>query len=62
MADTIKLAKTVTLKHQSNLGEDIKEIEFEAGHEFSVLKEWDSSYLAKDEDGNHYDIKKDLTA
>jgi hypothetical protein len=58
--DTIKLKATTTLKYQPNLGEEVEEIQFEAGQPFGVLKEWETSYLAKDDDGKLFNVKKEL--
>jgi hypothetical protein len=58
--DTIKLKAPTTLKHQPNLGEEAEEIQFEAGQPFAVLKEWETSYLAKDDDGKLFNVKKEL--
>ena len=60
MPDTIKLKAATTLKHQSNLGEEIGAITFEAGQDFIVLKEWESAYLVKDADGKLFNVKKEL--
>lgn len=61
MPDTVKLKEGVTLRHQSNLGEEIEEIAWEPGSEFTVLKEWASAYLVKDSDGRLFNLKKALT-
>jgi hypothetical protein len=60
MTETITLKESSTLGHQSNLGEDVEEIAFEAGEEFTVLKEWENSYLAKNADGKLFNIRKAL--
>ena len=60
MSETIKLKAATTLKHQSNLGDEIEEIPFDAGQNFSVLKEWDSAYLVKDAEGKLFNVKKEL--
>jgi len=54
---TIKQA--ITLKHQSNLGEDPQEVAFSEGDEVSVLKEWEDRSLCKSEDGRHFSIPND---
>ena len=59
MADTIKLKRSVTYKHQANLGEDVSEDQFSAVDEFTVLQEWESAWLAKSGDGKLYNVKKD---
>ena len=51
MSDTIKLKAATTFKYQSNLGDEIQDLEFDAGQDFAVLKEWESFYLVKDDDG-----------
>ena len=35
-----RINRDISLKHQPNLGEDIVEVDFEAGTEVTVLKEW----------------------
>ena len=60
MSDTIKLKEATTLKYQSNLGDEIQDLEFEAGQDFAVLKEWEEFYLVKDEDGKLLSVRKDL--
>lgn len=55
---TIK--QEVTLKHQSNLGEDVEEITFAAGDEITVLKEWADRYLCKNDDGQVFNIPKEM--
>jgi hypothetical protein len=56
------LTKALTLKHQSNLSEDVEEISFSAGDEVTVLKEWDKSYLVKNDDGKLFNVPKDAVA
>jgi hypothetical protein len=56
------LTKALTLKHQSNLSEDVEEISFSAGDEVTVLKEWDRSYLVKNDDGKLFNVPKDAVA
>ncbi len=60
MAETVTLKVDTTLKHQSNLGEEVEDVAFEAGKEFTVLKEWESAYLIKDEDGKLFNVAKSL--
>ena len=59
MPGTVTLRESTTLKHQSNLGEDVAEITFEAGQELTVLKEWQDAYLVRDEDGKLVNLKKE---
>ena len=54
---TIKQA--ITLKHQSNLGEEIEEVTFETGQDVTLLKQWDDSYLCKNAEGQLFHIPKD---
>ena len=55
--------KDVTLKHQSNLGEDVEEVAFASGTEVTILKEWAESYLVKNDDGQLFNVPKaDLDA
>ena len=60
MADAIKLKDTITLKAQANLGEEVEDTEFEAGTELTVLQEFQTAWLVKDDDGRLFNIKKDL--
>lgn len=59
MADTIKLKRSVTYKHQANLGEDVSEEQFSAGDELTVLQEWENAWLAKSSEGKLFNVKKD---
>jgi hypothetical protein len=54
---TIKNA--CTLKHQSNLGEDVEEVSFEAGEQVTVLKEWGNRFLVKNAAGQLFNVAKD---
>ncbi len=60
MADSIRIKDTVTLKTQANLGEDIEEVEFEAGTELAVLQAFGPVWLVKDDDGRLFNVKKEL--
>jgi hypothetical protein len=53
---TIK--KAITLKHQSNLGEDPEDVAFSEGDEVTVLNEWEGCSLCKSEDGMLFNIPK----
>ena len=53
---TIK--QTLVLKHRANLGEEADEVEFQAGQEVTVLKEWAESALCKHDDGRLFNIPK----
>jgi hypothetical protein len=57
-----KITKALTLKHQSNLSEDVEEVSFASGDEVSVLKEWERFYLVKNEDGKLFNVPKDAVA
>ena len=60
MAGTVKMKEACALNHQANLGEEVDEVQFEAGEELTVLQEWESSYLAKNGDGKLFNVSKDL--
>lgn len=60
MADAIRIKEAVTLKHQANLGEDVEDIELEAGAELTVLQEFDTAWLVKNDDGQLFNVKKEL--
>jgi hypothetical protein len=53
------IRQATTLKHQSNLGEGVEEVAFEAGEEVTVLKEWESHYLVKNGKGQLFNVPKD---
>ena len=53
------ITKPLTLKHQSNLSEDVEEISFAPGDEITVLKEWNGFYLVKNDDGKLFNVAKD---
>jgi hypothetical protein len=57
---TIK--QDVTLKHQSNLSQEVEEIRFAAGEEVTVLKEWKDRVLVKNAEGKHFNVDKELVA
>jgi hypothetical protein len=54
-----KIRQAITLLHQSNLGEGVEEIAFEAGEAVTVLKEWDGRYLVKNAKGQLFNVPKD---
>jgi len=54
---TIK--QTITLKHQSNLGEEVDDISFSEGTEVTILKEWDDRFLCKNDEGQLFNIPKE---
>ena len=54
-----KIKEAVTLKHRANLGEQAEEVQFEAGQEVTVLKEWAQSYLCKNDEGQLFHVPKD---
>lgn len=60
MADSVRPREALTLKHQANLGEQVDEVEMEAGAELTVLREFDHHYLVKDADGRLFNVRKDL--
>ena len=59
MADTIKIKEDITLKAQANLGEEVSESEFAAGTELSVLHDFETAWLVKDDDGRLFNVKKE---
>ena len=56
------ITKPLTLKHQSNLSEDVEEVSFAPGDEVTVLKEWNGFYLVKNDDGKLFNVPKDAVA
>jgi hypothetical protein len=54
-----KVRQATKWKHQSNLGEGVEEIAFEAGEEVSVLKEWETRYLIKNAKGQLFNVPKE---
>jgi len=53
------ITKAITLKHQSNLGEDPQEVAFSEGDEVTVLNEWADRSLCKSQDGLLFNIPND---
>ena len=60
MADTIRITRNVTYKHQANLGEDVAEVALAEGDELTVLQDWENAWLAKTSDGKLFNVKKDV--
>ncbi len=60
MAGTIRIKNSCTLKHRPNLGEEAAEIEVEEGTELQLLQTWDEAWLAKDDEGRLFNVKKYL--
>jgi len=60
MADTIRIKRNVTYKHQANLGEDVAEVSLSEGDELTVLQEWENAWLAKTGDGKLFNVKKEV--
>ena len=56
------ITKALTLKHQSNLSEDTEEVSFAAGDSVTVLKEWSTRFLVKNEDGKLFNVPKDAVS
>ena len=56
------ITKVLTLKHQSNLSEDVEDVSFSPGDAVTVLKEWDQSFLVKNDDGKLFNVPKDAVA
>jgi hypothetical protein len=53
------IRQATTLKHQSNLGEGVEDVAFEAGEEVTVLKQWENHYLVKNGKGQLFNVPKD---
>jgi len=60
MADTIRIKRNVTYKHQANLGEEVADVALSEGDELIVLQDWENSWLAKTSDGKLFNVKKDV--
>jgi hypothetical protein len=56
------LKQATVLRHQSNLGEGVEEVAFEAGEEVTILKAWQHAYLVKNAAGQLFNVPKDLVA
>ncbi len=56
------ITTALTLKHQSNLSEDVEDVSFSAGDTITVLKEWDTSFLVKNGDGKLFNVPKAAVA
>jgi hypothetical protein len=57
-----KVTKALTLKHQSNLSEDVEDVSFAPGDAVTLLKEWSQSFLVKNGDGKLFNVPKDAVA
>lgn len=53
------LKRALTLKHQSNLSEDVEEVKLDAGDLVTVLKQWSDHVLVKNADGKLFNVPKD---
>ena len=53
---TIK--QNMTLKHQSNLGEEVADLTLAESQEVTILKEWDETYLCKNDEGQIFHVPK----
>jgi len=60
MVDTIRIKKSVSYKHQANLGEDVAEVSLSEGDELTVLQDWENAWLAKTSDGKLFNVKKNV--
>ena len=60
MADSVRVKKSITLKSQANLGEEIVDTEVEAGAELAVVHDFDEFWLVKDDDGKLFHLKKEF--
>ena len=54
-----KIRQAMTLEHRANLGEGSEQVEFQAGEEVTVLKEWDDRFLIKNAKGQLFNVPKD---
>jgi hypothetical protein len=54
-----KMRCAASLGHRANLGEDVEQVELEAGQEVTILKEWADRYLCKTADGKLFNVPKD---
>jgi len=52
------IREAITLKHRPNLGEEVEDVDFAAGEEVTVLKEWADLYLCKNAEGQVFNIPK----
>jgi len=59
LADTIRIKNALTLKHQANIGEDVADIEFDAGSELQVLQTFETAWLCKDDENRLFNVKKE---
>ena len=60
MPDSVQTKEALTLKAHANLGEEVEDVEFSAGEELTVLKEWDHHYLVRNADGKLFNVRKEL--
>jgi hypothetical protein len=55
-----KMRCAASLGHRANLGEDVEQVELEAGQELTILKDWADRYLCKTADGKLFNVPKEL--
>jgi hypothetical protein len=60
VAGTIRIKSSCALKYQPNLGEEVAEVDVDEGTELQVLQTWEISWLAKDDEGRLFNVKKHL--
>ena len=53
-----RIAQDISLGHRSNLGDDVAQVDFQAGDEVSVLKVWRDRVLARDAEGRLFNIPR----
>ena len=57
-----RVTRTITLKHQANLGVDVEDVELREGTELTLLEEWEHHCLVKDAEGRLFNAPKDAVA
>ena len=60
MPESVQIKEALTLKAHANLGEEIEDVEFSAGEELTVLKEWAHHYLVRNAEGKLFNVRKEL--
>jgi len=54
------LRAAIRLKHRANLESPVEEVEFAAGQEVTILKEWTDHYFIKNAEGLVFNVPKEI--
>lgn len=59
---TVRLVRSLCLKHRLGMGEDTEEVDLAAGTELEVVRDWGEHLLVKDEWGRRFTVAKSETS